>query len=76
MKDINKVVDEKKYDVLLKLIMMLHRENLEIIRAMLTMNLKPDKSKEIFTKYEEEWEKIQNQIIEEGFKVKEEDLND
>ena len=74
MKSIEKVIDEKKYDVLMRLIMMLHRENLELMRVILATNMKPDESKELFSKIESDWEGIQKEVISKGFKVSEEDL--
>ena len=76
MRDIKEVLDDKKFILIVNLLKILHREHLELARIMLMYILKPDTYKETFSKMETDWDKIFNDAVSSGLKVKEEDFND
>lgn len=74
MKNVKEVMEDKKFVLIITLIRVLHREHLELARLMLMLMVKPDKYKEIFPKMESDWDEILNNVIHDGLKVTEEDV--
>lgn len=75
MRNIKEVLDDKKFILIVNLLKILHREHLELARIMLII-LKLDTYKETFSKIETDWDKIFNDAVNSGLKVKEDDFND